>query len=287
MGILGHAYALLLGRWIVDDLELDWVVSLFVFAMIYFLIGVLTCIIVPEKRIETDAEEDNQSVLEKTRQILKTLKNYYKRQASNVILLMEYCFIDSQGAMIVYWVPFFFMKVGFGFDATWVALSYPIGVAIGSFSTSPLINYFSNYANLITTFILFLECICAGIFWFIDLKEENLIIFVVLLGLASVFWIGPYTRLAQGDVIDRVKSSKEKYLAVNSMRMGTEILSAIYTLIIGFIMEMNPRNFLFFLTINPVIGLILHIIRIVREKRERAAAEEKKEPEQSQKGLEA
>lgn len=47
LGILGHAYALLLGRWIVDDLELDWVVSLFVFTMIYFLIGVLTCIVVP------------------------------------------------------------------------------------------------------------------------------------------------------------------------------------------------------------------------------------------------
>lgn len=61
------------------------------------------------------------------------------------------------------------------------------------------------------------------------------------------------------------------------MRMATEILAAVYTFMIGYFMETDPRNFLFFLTVNPVIGLILHIIRFIREKREMAHEEEKKE----------
>ena len=73
------------------------------------------------------------------------MKVYYSRNLSNVLLLLEYCFIDNISNMVVYWVPFFFMAVGFGFNATWVALSYPIGVALGSFIISPLLNRFIDY----------------------------------------------------------------------------------------------------------------------------------------------
>lgn len=96
-----------------------------------------------------------------------------------------------------------------------------------------------------------------------------MIIFVLLQGLSSTLCVCPFTRLPQTDVLERVSSPKEKYLAVNSMRMGSEILSAVYTLIIGFIMEKDPRNFLFFLSINPAIAFILHIARALRERVER------------------
>ena len=83
--MLGHAYALLLGRWIVSDLGLHWVISLFTFNMIYLLIGVLTCIIVPEKIIELEDEEEK-GVGEKICAILETCKNYYQRRVSNILL---------------------------------------------------------------------------------------------------------------------------------------------------------------------------------------------------------
>ena len=83
--MLGHAYALLLGRWIVSDLGLHWVISLFTFNMIYLLIGVLTCIIVPEKIIELKDEEEK-GVGEKICAILETCKNYYQRRVSNILL---------------------------------------------------------------------------------------------------------------------------------------------------------------------------------------------------------
>ena len=86
--------------------------------------------------------------------ILKTLKRYYSRKGSNVVLLFEYCFLDNQANIIVYWVPFFFMKSGFGFDAIWVALSYPIGVIIGSFTICPLVNICTERINVLVAFII-------------------------------------------------------------------------------------------------------------------------------------
>lgn len=105
--VVGHAYALLLGKWMVDDLQLHWVISLFTFTMIYLLTGILTCIIVPEKTMSKNSNEETTG--EKICNVLSGLKNYYKRDSSNVLLLLEYCFLDTQGAMSVYWIPFFFM----------------------------------------------------------------------------------------------------------------------------------------------------------------------------------
>ena len=87
-------------------------------------------------------EEENQTIGEKICSMFKILKEYLKRNISNIILVLEYCFIDNQPIMIVYWVPFFFMESGFGFLATWIALSYPIGVCLGAFTMVPLVGAF-------------------------------------------------------------------------------------------------------------------------------------------------
>ena len=167
LGILGHAYALLLGKWMLADLELDWIISLFTFTMLYLTTGLLTYALVPEQHIDIDNQEAELSIAGKTCLILKMLKGYYKRKASNVLVLVEYCFIDNQGAMIVYWMAYFFIRVGFGFDAPWVALGYPLGAAVGSFTTSPLVNLFPTYAPLTTSILLFLVCLLYNMFWLI------------------------------------------------------------------------------------------------------------------------
>ena len=66
-----------------------------------------------------------------------------------------------------------------------------------------------------------------------------------------MFWIVPYARIAQNDILERIISPKEKYLALNSMRMCNEILSALFMLMIGSVMELDIKNFLYVFTINP------------------------------------
>ena len=168
--------------------------------------------------------------------MMETLGQYLKRNISNVILIFQYCFIDNQPIMVVYWVPFFFMKSGFGFLATWIAVSYPIGVCLGSFTMTPLVGAFPTRAPILTTLFLLIQTICFLCFWFIELEEENFGKFIALLGIASIFIIAPYSRAGQTDVLERTTSHKEKYMAVNFMRMCTEILSSLLMLSIGFLM---------------------------------------------------
>ena len=61
------------------------------------------------------------------------------------------------------------------------------------------------------------------------------------------------------------------------MRMATEILSALFTLVIGIAMEVNSEYFLYFYTLNPVIVFVLHIFRDLRERRERSKISEENE----------
>ena len=83
-----------------------------------------------------------------------------------------------------------------------------------------------------------------------------------------MFWIVPYARIAQNDILERIISPKEKYLALNSMRMCNEILSALFMLMIGSVMELDIKNFLYVFTINPLVCLGFHLIRRLRERKE-------------------
>ena len=83
-----------------------------------------------------------------------------------------------------------------------------------------------------------------------------------------MFWIVPYARIAQNDILERIISPKEKYLALNSMRMCNEILSALFMLMIGSVMELDIKNFLYVFTINPLVCLGFHLIRRLRDRKE-------------------
>ena len=71
--------------------------------------------------------------------MLKIIKEYYKKNASNVLLACEFSFKDSQASLVVFWVFYYFNKTGFEFAATWIAMAYPIGTMIGSFLVNPLL----------------------------------------------------------------------------------------------------------------------------------------------------
>ena len=45
-------------------------------------------------------------------------------------------------------------------------------------------------------------------FWFIELKEEYMGVFIAMLGLASIFLIAPYSRAGQTDVLERTTSPR-------------------------------------------------------------------------------
>ena len=61
------------------------------------------------------------------------------------------------------------------------------------------------------------------------------------------------------------------------MRIVRELLAALTMIIIGQLMEIDPKNYLYVLMINPIITLFLHILRRIKETREDRYVEDCKE----------
>ena len=219
MMLLGHAIVIPLTGWFIEDLGVSWAGSMLIFALIYLFTGILVCAFIPEQLVKREEETEEKTFCEKTCEIFQTLKNFFQRKGSNVILLFDYCFLDNQTSSIVYWAPFFFMKMGFGYNATWMVFSYSVGTSLGSLTINPLLKYFPRIASVATVILLTLECTCFLIVYFIEKIEEHLGAFIALFGLASVFLISPYSRSASTEVGDRVENDKENYLVINFMRV--------------------------------------------------------------------
>ena len=151
-----------------DDLGVNWAGSMLIFALIYFFTGILVCAFIPEQLVRREGETEGQTFSEKTCEIFQILKNFFQRKGSNVILLFDYCFLDNQTSSIVYWAPFYFMKLGFGYNATWMVFSYSVGTSLGSLTINPLLKCFPSIASVATVVLLVLECACFLTVYLID-----------------------------------------------------------------------------------------------------------------------
>ena len=216
--LLGHAIVIPLTRWFIEDLKIHWAGSMLIFGLIYFFTGILVCAFIPEQLVRRE-ETEGKTLSEKTCEIFQTLKGFFQRRTSNILLLFDYCFLDNQTSSIVYWAPFYFMQLEFGYDATWMVFSYSIGTSLGSLTINPLLKFFPKIASPTTIILLMLECTCFLIVYFVEKDIENLGAFIALFGLASVFLISPYSRSASTEVGDRVENDKENYLVINFMRV--------------------------------------------------------------------
>ena len=110
MMFLGHAIVIPLTRWFIEDLGIDWAGSMLIFGLIYLFTGILVCALIPEQLVRKEEEIEGRTFSQKTCEIFQTLKNFYQRRGSNILLLFDYCLLDNQTSSIVFWVPFYFEK---------------------------------------------------------------------------------------------------------------------------------------------------------------------------------
>ena len=272
MILLGHAIVIPLTRWFIEDLGVNWAGSMLIFALIYLFTGILVCAVIPEQLVRSEEETQEQTFGEKTCEIFQTLKGFYQRKGSNVLLLFDYCFLENHISSIVYWSAYFFAAEGLGFDATWILFTYSIGNSIGSLTINPLLKCFPNIASTATVIFLTLECGCLVGVLFIERKVENLGLFIVLFGLASILLISPFSRSVSTEVAERVESDRENYLVLNFMRVIRELVSALTIVFIGQMMELDLLNFLYIYVGNAFLSLLIHTIRRIKEKCENVTA---------------
>lgn len=140
--------------------------------------------------------------------MLKIIKEYLKKNVSNILLVFDFCFIDNQTSMIVFWIPHFFRQTGFGMYAAWIALTYPGGTMVGSFIVNPLLKKCPQYIPIFTSILLFFESLCLLGVILLDPIEQNLAFYIILLAFAYIFLISPYSRAASTEISERTESKR-------------------------------------------------------------------------------
>ena len=145
-----------------------------------------------------------------------------------------------------------------------MVFSYSIGTSVGALIINPLLKFFPNKAHATTVFLLFLESCCLSSVFLIEKDPKNLGAFIVLFGFASVLLISPASRSASTEVAERVENDRENYLIVNFMRVIRELISALSIILIGQLIEIDAKNFLYILIANAFISAILHLVRRIK-----------------------
>ena len=100
---LGDAYGLLISLLVVYGLHWNWSVSMFLYSFL-FLVSCFANYFVLEE-VEVEAKDTSHAV--------QTLKDHYTRQASNPLLLCDYLMTSCIRAMFIFWLTYFFDKLGF------------------------------------------------------------------------------------------------------------------------------------------------------------------------------
>ena len=174
--------------------------------MAYLLTGILTYILVPEDFLEANNEDE--TIGSKICKMLKIIKAFMKKNVSNILLVFDFCFIDNQTSMIVFWIPHFFRQSGFSYAATWIALTYPAGTMIGSFVVNPLLKKCPKHIPKFTIVLLALEMLCFLGVILLDMVAENLAFYILFLVFAYIFLVSPYSRAASTEISERTDSKR-------------------------------------------------------------------------------
>ena len=97
--------------------------------------------------------------------------------------------------------------------------------------------------------------------WFYR-NNDNFTLQIVLLICANLFLSCPCSRISSVDLIDETENDKKKLgTVVLISHFGRNIITAIFTLIIGFLMNSNSRYFWHALLINVFLIILIETLR--------------------------
>ena len=198
---LGVCIGLLYSGWVLDTLKLHWTISILSSAGIFLVSGILVVVFVPEKNLEN--KESQLSLGERTCKILATIKAFYQRKGSNVILLFEYAVQDNITSILEFWGPYYFMIMGFGIKSVWIAIASYFGQCAGGIIFNPIIKCLHLPVKAVTVFFSFTQALCYFLVYFIEMKEENFWKFILLFTFGLMSFAVPMTRALSTETSER------------------------------------------------------------------------------------
>ena len=152
---------------------------------------------------------------------------------------MDFIFQENLIFVFLFWVPYFFMKEGFGQKAAILGLCHPTGCFIGSLLLSPLVSLCSSYTHIITCIFVSMKMLLIISLFFVNVSVENFPVYLLIFGTLFTLHIVPYSKESTNEVTEKTINSEEKYLILNFMRLARELWSATSLLLSGLILSIS------------------------------------------------
>lgn len=136
-----------------DNFHFSWYASLSIFSFIYFATSIVAYFLVPEEYLP----EEQLGPCELASNMIDIMKVFYKRKVSNVLNLIDFCFLENQMFILLFWLPYYFNKLGYGYSSSYIALAYPICIVFGTIIFHPITEKFPRHNGLINSILIALS----------------------------------------------------------------------------------------------------------------------------------
>ena len=189
---------------------------------------------------EVEVNEEEKSVAE----IAGYLRQHYSRKRSNLLFYFDFLFVSNFIMIILYWMPYYFSQIGFGAESIILGLSAPFGSIIASLILVPLCGQCPNFKPKMTVIIIGCSLLTtASILLTEPDKDSFLIYFLQFLAINSLNLV-PYTFVMGPEFAEKVETASDRFLMMNFMRLTRELMTAVFMIAIGALMDISKVAFM-------------------------------------------
>ena len=96
--------------------------------------------------------------------------------------------------VFLFWLPYYFNKLGYGYSSTIIAIAYPIFIVLGAFVFNPIFDRFSQQVHIISIVLVTVTFLGFAGMLFLGSDQSDFPSYIALLGLACFTHMVPFSR---------------------------------------------------------------------------------------------
>ena len=124
----------------------------------------------------------------------RIIKQHYSRQASNSLLCADFSIQENQQFEFLFWGEYYFMKLQFGFKATYISMTFPISSFLGAITLNPLVNRFPRQVSFLTSLLMTLCLLSSVLSLLLNPDKSELPYYMIIFFVYFYFWITPFSK---------------------------------------------------------------------------------------------
>ena len=129
------------------------------------------------------------------------LKGHYGRKVSNVILLFYYLTLSCLRVMFIFWLTYFFAKLGSEENAILLTLSVPVGIVTSTVLFLPMVDVCKNYIPFVSVLLLVLNLSVVVSTLFMGEGDNSTLIYLLQFIFINILSNMPFTLSASSDIL--------------------------------------------------------------------------------------